>query len=179
VASPILCRHLASALERWQNLRPSSRPLPDRLTRVVNLALASTLTLAAGVWAGDQLGAPTLEAHVDRHIPTSAFEWLAARPAEGNLFHSYNWGGYVLWRLYPEYSSFVDGRTDVFSPEVLQDYVTTWSAGPGWEAVLDEHDIRVVLVEPASPLGPALDTAGWAAVYEDEDSVIYRRTAAR
>ncbi|HET7010073.1 MAG TPA: hypothetical protein VFI11_04805, partial [Anaerolineales bacterium] len=101
VVAPILARHLTSSLERWEHLWPRSRPLNERLTRPVNMVLAVALTVAAILWGSLQLQPRSLEAHVARTIPTQAFEWLAARPASGIFFHSYNWGGYVLWRLYP------------------------------------------------------------------------------
>jgi len=175
VIAPTLARHLASAVDRWRLLWPQSRPLAESLTRPINLILALALTAAAGGWASLQLGAPALDRHIDRQIPRQAFEQLAMRHPSGNLFHSYNWGGYVLWRLYPDYPSFVDGRTDVFSAQVLDEYQEAWSARVGWADVLAKYDIENVLVEPVAPLVQALRLSGWTESYHDELAVLLRR----
>jgi hypothetical protein len=175
--APILARHLSAALTQWEGRWPQSRQLPERITRVLNLSLAVLLTVAVGVWARRQLQDTTLQEHIDRQIPTAAFDWLAGGAPRENLFNSYNWGGYVLWRLFPEYASFVDGRTDVFSERVLEDYVRAWSAGPGWSEVLEAYRIETVLIEPEAPLAQVLDASGWSQVYQDEAAVVFRRQA--
>jgi hypothetical protein len=177
VTAPMLSRHLSSSLERYQSVWRPSRPLPEKVTRGVNLFLAVVLTLAAAAWGSLQLQPHTQGSHVARLVPKGAFDWLASQPLPGNLFNSYNWGGYVLWRLYPEYLSFVDGRTDVFSPEILDDYLEAWSAGENWQTVFEAHRIETVLVEPAAPLARVLRMAEWSVVYEDDQAVVFRRLA--
>ncbi len=90
----------------------------------------------------------------------------------GELFNSYNWGGYVLWRLYPNYLSFVDGRTDLFGDEILDQYFNLWLAEPGWEGELEKWDIGLVLVEPYSPLAHALQGIGWITQLDDSNSIL-------
>lgn len=41
--------------------------------------------------------------------PKKAITYLKVHPSSGNLFASYNWGGYLIWQ-YPEKKVFVDGR---------------------------------------------------------------------
>jgi hypothetical protein len=88
------------------------------------------------------------------------------------LFNTYNWGGYVVWALYPRYLSFVDGRTDLFGDEILQEYLQAWRAEPGWPEILARWRIRVALLEPNAPLARALDEAGWTSAYRDELAVV-------
>jgi hypothetical protein len=179
VTAPVLSRHLSSTLERWRGLGWRSRPLPEALTRWINAVLAASLTLAAAGWALLQLDESTIDRHIDRSVPRAAFEVLVQNPPMGNLFHSYNWGGYVLWRLYPEYPSFVDGRTDVFSPQVLADYQEAWMAGPRWSQILETYRVQVVLVEPAAPLAQALRLTGWSIVHSDNQAILLRRPEAQ
>jgi hypothetical protein len=175
VTAPILSRHLSSTWDRWSPLLQRSRPLPEAVTRPLNFVLAALLTVAAAGWAILQLDASTLQRHVGRLVPVEAFDRLAVQAPPGNLFHSYNWGGYVLWRLYPTYPSFVDGRTDVFSAEVLDEYQAAWAARPTWSLVLDKYDIDNVLVEPQAPLAEALRLSGWVIAYEDPQAILFRR----
>ena len=91
------------------------------------------------------------------------------------MFNSYNWGGYVLWDLYPEYLSFVDGRTDLFQDEILDEYIRTWLAEPGWDESLEKWEIRLVMIETKSPLVNALISDDWIVKYHDEQAVILTR----
>jgi len=175
VTAPILSRHLSSTWDRWSHLLRPSRPLPEALTRPLNLVLAALLTVAAAGWAILQLDASTLQRHVGVLVPVEAFDRLAEQAPSGNLFHSYNWGGYVLWRLYPTYPSFVDGRTDVFSAEVLDEYQAAWGARPAWSHVLDKYEVDNVLIEPQAPLAEALRLSGWVIAYEDARAILLRR----
>jgi hypothetical protein len=108
-------------------------------------------------------------------LPVEAVSALREQPSRGHLFNSYNWGGYVLWELHPEYLSFVDGRTDLFDDEILNDYLVAWAAKPGWEDVIDRWDIQVTLLEPAAPLVRALECDGWVRHFADDQAVILIR----
>jgi hypothetical protein len=108
-------------------------------------------------------------------LPVEAVSVLREQPSRGHLFNSYNWGGYVLWELHPEYLSFVDGRTDLFDDEILNDYLVAWAAKPGWEDVIDRWDIQVTLLEPTAPLVRALESVGWERYFADNQAVILIR----
>jgi hypothetical protein len=69
----------------------------------------------------------------------------------------------------------VDGRTDVFSPPVFEDYVRLWSARPGWETALERWDVGTVLLPPDAPLVQSLEAAGWEAAFRDAQSVVLMR----
>jgi hypothetical protein len=105
----------------------------------------------------------------------AAVQAMRGLSPNGNLFNDYNWGGYVLWELSPAYSTFVDGRTDVFTPEVFEDYLLLWAAQPGWEAAIERWNIAVVLLPPRSPLVAALREAGWEALFSDDQAVVLLR----
>jgi hypothetical protein len=115
------------------------------------------------------------ETALAERLPVAAVEYIDAHRPPGPLFNSYNWGGYILWALYPEYPSFVDGRTDLFDDEVLREYLTAWRADDGWQAVLEDRGIRLALLEPNAPLVHALEFAGWSKVYADSQAVVLQR----
>ena len=81
----------------------------------------------------------------------------------------------MAWALYPDYLSFVDGRTDLFGDEILEGYIKAWRAEPGWQGYLDRWDIGVILLEPYAPLALVLKDAGWEMRYEDEMAVVLTR----
>ena len=109
-------------------------------------------------------------------FPKAAVDWIAENQPEGNLFNSYNWGGYIIWRLYPQYPVYIDGRADVYGDKFLYAYMDVYRARPGWEQALDTQAVRLVLVEPESGLAGLLrQSSGWKIVYEDQLSVVFER----
>ncbi|HEY43905.1 MAG TPA: hypothetical protein G4O11_07985 [Anaerolineae bacterium] len=173
VAAPVFARHSYAAVEpllkRWMpgpNLR-------EKIARRINLVLFALLALAALIKIALPLNDQINQEAVSKQVPVDAVAFLHEHPDLGPLYNSYNWGGYVIWALYPDHLSFVDGRTDLFGDEILEDYLAAWRAEPGWQHILDQWGIRIALLEPYAPLAFALEQAGWALLYEDEQAIIY------
>jgi hypothetical protein len=109
-------------------------------------------------------------------FPKAAVDWILLNQPQGNLFNSYGWGGYIIWRLYPQYPVYIDGRADVYGDEFILSYVNVYRSQPGWEQVLDTQDVRLVLVEPVSGLASALQQSSlWGIAYEDQASIVFTR----
>lgn len=148
----------------------SPPPVRPRLNRVL-VALAWGLALLRLY----QVSTPAaVEAHLARTFPTAPVTYLKAMRPPGRLFNSYNWGGYLLWAL-PEYPVFIDGRTDLYGDAYLQLWARVVTAEPGWEQVLDEYRVGIVLLEPHWPLTKVLPYRGWQEVYRDNRSVLFLR----
>lgn len=172
VAAPSLARHAQGALEPHLrlNLRPDSAH--PRRQRILNGLLFALLLLAAGVKMSLPLRSETNVRAIRGQAPVDAVAALKRESPPGALFNSYNWGGYLIWAAYPEYLTFVDGRTDLFDDEILETYLLAWRAEPGWRAVFREWDIHVALIEPEAPLTEALLDAGWEVRYSDDRAVL-------
>jgi hypothetical protein len=54
---------------------------------------------------------------VDFYYPIGAGEWIARERPPGPICHHMADGGYLIWRLWPDYSVMVDGRLEVFGAE--------------------------------------------------------------
>jgi hypothetical protein len=175
VASPILARHAGSALAPLVARIGSGPKVPARLAGAMNVVILVLALLAAAAKVIIPLDPQTNEQALADRLPVEAVTAIARQGPPGPLFNSYNWGGYVLWALYPDYPSFVDGRTDLFDDAILEDYLLIWRALPGWEAELDRWDIHLVLVEPDAPLARALETAGWRQLHLDEQAIVMAR----
>ena len=108
--------------------------------------------------------------------PVGAVEYLRAHDLSGNLFNAYHWGGYLIHELYPGRLVFIDGRTDVYAQFVGR-YQQVEHLQPSWRQVLDEHAVRVVLVEKNGPLSVVLqDDHNWQDVYTgDVERLFVRR----
>ncbi len=46
------------------------------------------------------------------------------------IFVFYDWGGYAIWNLYPEYRVFVDGRADLYGDDLLRQSIQDRGAAP-------------------------------------------------
>ncbi len=106
--------------------------------------------------------------------PIAAVEFMKDHKPEGRLFNSYNWGGYLIWNL-RDYPVFVDGRTDLYSDELLSEWLNTINATDDWQDTLKKWDIGLVLIEPNWPLAKVLPSEGWQMLFEDNHSVLFSR----
>jgi hypothetical protein len=110
------------------------------------------------------------------NFPKTAVDWLQNNATAGNLFNSYNWGGYLTWRLFPQVRVYIDGRADVYGDAFIFDYLSIYNAEPGWEDKLNAQDIQTVLVESNAPLAGALrQSPVWHVSFSDKLSTIFVR----
>jgi hypothetical protein len=107
-------------------------------------------------------------------FPAAAVEFLRAHGEADRLFNAYGWGGYLIWKLYPQHRVFIDGRADVYGDALVEQYLSAEGGERGWRATLDECDINAAMLAPDAPLASLLATdAGWRKVYEDKQAVIF------
>jgi hypothetical protein len=112
-------------------------------------------------------------------LPRAAVAFIAAERPPGPLFNSYNWGGYILFKLWPDYPIYIDGRTDLYQNDFIRRYLTVMAGEAGWEQTLTDDRINLVLVESGSGLAKALaNQAGWRQLYHDELAVLFARQVA-
>lgn len=173
-AAPLFARHL----QDWTNTK---KPLikmhsgPATTAQIIlNIALLLLPALVIGRQIVDFKGRePEYEA---RRFPSAAVDFIRDQEITGPIFNEYNWGGYLIWRLYPERKVFIDGRADVYGDAFIFDYLKTYHAERGWRERLDHHRIRTVLIEPHSQLSNLLrEEKGWRTVFEDPGAVIFTR----
>jgi hypothetical protein len=111
-----------------------------------------------------------------QNFPKSAVDWLLENKPKGNLFNSYGWGGYLIWRVYPEYQVYIDGRADLYGDAFIFDYISIYHAEPGWDEKLKSKGVQTVLVESRSPLANMLrETPPWRIMFEDKVSILFER----
>jgi len=173
VVAPILMRYANSAVEELQSKDQRLR-IKDysfnttRRSNLVNGLIVVVIAFAVLIKTTDAMSAKTNDEAIAKLAPVKAAEYLKANPVSGKMFNAYNFGGYLIWALYPDQLVYVDGRTDLYDDELLKEYLNTALTGDGWERTLKVRDIRVVLVETASPLARALAASpGWSVRYQD------------
>ena len=109
-----------------------------------------------------------------RIFPVDAADWLTENPQKGNMFNFFTWGGYILYRLWPENQVFIDGQTDFYGEALSREYIQVESVQPGWESVLAKYDVDWVIIQSGQPLENALLANRWNVIYKDDTAVILR-----
>lgn len=113
---------------------------------------------------------------IERAFPRAAVELIDARFAGRPLFHDYDWGGYLIYKLFPRTKVFIDGRLDPYWSLLPGDYATIIEEKPGWREKLEAYGIRAVLIRPTDRLGEGLSRdPAWRLEYSDARSVLFVR----
>ncbi|MCA1557320.1 MAG: hypothetical protein LC731_02130, partial [Acidobacteria bacterium] len=108
-----------------------------------------------------------------KYFPVSAVEFIRAQNLPDPIFNSYDWGGYLIWKLYPERRVYIDGRADVYGDAFLMEFLRTSKGEGDWRESLRRYQVRTVIVKPDSPLASLLvDEDGWSKVFEDKQAVV-------
>jgi hypothetical protein len=145
----------------------------------LNSALFAVTLLLCGLAGALELRPGLLLADERHEFPTGATAYLSRYRLSPRLFATYSWSGYALWRLYPGYRDFIDGRANtVFANRVLASYITAYNAEPGWSLALDRYRVGEVLVEPSAPIASVLSVdRSWWLAYRDARSALFVRRA--
>ena len=119
-----------------------------------------------------------MDAHFDaKHFPVQAVELIERRSIEEPIFSPDNWGGYLIYRLYPQTTVFVDDRHDFYGAEFLKNYLKAIRVTPDWDNALEQNRVNWVLVPSESSLANMLKITGrWTVIHEDETAALFQRT---
>jgi hypothetical protein len=118
------------------------------------------------------------DAREAERFPQKAAAFLHSGDYPGRIFVFYDWGGYAIWKLYPEYRVFVDGRADLYGDDLLRQSIdTVLELRTGWRGVLDNWNVETVLVPPSCALAQALLLdPNWRVAFRDTKAIILLRT---
>ena len=112
-------------------------------------------------------------------FPVQAADWLQHHPIEGSMFNELNWGGYLLYRLWPGQRVFIDSQSDFYGEEFTRQYEAAILARGAWKAHLGAHDVAWAIIPASSALSVALAADhAYLRVYQDPTTSIYARLAA-
>jgi hypothetical protein len=127
----------------------------------------------------------------DWKFPAGAAEFIRTNNLNDPMLNSYEFGGYLIWALGPEYKVFIDGRA--LNESVYRDYsgIISATAGGGQpdraavQRLLDSYGVRYIVIAPfeyvSGVLYPILfdlldlRNIGWQAIYQDSQSIIFAR----
>ncbi|GIK38620.1 MAG: hypothetical protein BroJett011_24530 [Chloroflexota bacterium] len=143
----------------------------------LNWVLLGLVLFAALVKIGVALNPQEAIKAEQEGLPAKAVRFIQENKPAGPLFNSYNWGGYLIYKLWPAYPVYIDGRTDLYDDAFIRRYLDTVAGGEGWQQVLDEDGINLVLIESGSTLAKFLKSDPvWQELYHDEMASIFARS---
>jgi hypothetical protein len=128
-ASPV-----TASIRRWLEKGGLSR-----YAGIAGAVVAAVLIAAAG--GRISIG----EAIMDRY-PAQAFNFVSTEGIAHRPFNTIGHGSYLVWHLYGERKSFIDGRN--FSPEVYRDFLSCQTTDTARRGVAAKYDVDAFILPP-------------------------------
>lgn len=180
VATPLLARHVDAWLtERGWQIHPIEQVTGPKLG--INWFLLLLILLGGVIRVAGVLNEQTMREAQKDYLPVELGAYLDANAPPGNMFNSYNWGGYLMFAA-PDVPVYVDGRTDLYD-DFMQEYLDIVQLKEGWQVALKEQAISFVAIEADSMLAKMLRTQpdAWTEQQFDEgrSALFIRATTAR
>jgi hypothetical protein len=148
--------------------------LHGHLWPVVTVIAALTICMQGGRLGSRQL----IQARFDpQKMPVAAVGNLQRGQSTEPVFSVDAWGGYLIYRLYPEREVVIDDRHDLYGSDRIREYLTLVQAEPGWEKVLQKWQVKIALLPARSTLANLLRELPleWHPVYEDKVAVVFTK----
>lgn len=184
IAVPILSRqlHYWTVLGKSGNLElqpvgsaTNAHRTPFSPKLLLNTAIAVAMTVFVCLRVARVLEQQPLVEQA--HFPAGAVQFLKMHPADGPVFNHYDWGGYLIWKLYPEARVFIDGRADLYGEHLLKQFADTLQLKGDWKQTLNQWHVNTVVVPTNSALAQVLRReAGWTISYRDRQAAIFTDT---
>lgn len=167
--SPILAKHLDIILKKRIALRSKARLFPISLLIFIIIIVWTVIRLPS------QLGIK------ERLFPDKAVNFIEKNNLSGNLFNPSGWGGYLIWRCYPECRVFIDGRCLVYGERIYEEYGAIFRGETPWKDLLDRYRVNLALIDYSGKHSrPNLrdklwEDGDWRLIYWDDDAMLYIR----
>ena len=180
---PFLCAELAAVFVDWKD-----HPI---LSYILNIEykISSAEKMIKGGFLGVLLVLITLVLFLNGSVldmgkegnqfqsdifPVDAANWIDNESLEGNGFNHFPWGGYLLYRFWPERLVFIDGQTDFYGEALTREYEHVITVGNDWEEILEKYDVDWVLIPTGSKLSAALENNDlWSLDYDDPTAQLF------
>ena len=185
VAGPVLAQSITELGNRMRK---------PRVRMIAAIAAVFLLALVASVRAFDLV--------TDRHymsgteetdfgaglgwwFPQGAADFIARENLPGNVFNTYDEGGYLAWRLGPSRLVYIDGRDTLYGVQRIQLHSQLLQSSPDsadWQQETSRYNINTIILPLSRVDGIQLvrledfcNSKLWQAVYLDEISAVFVR----
>ncbi|HMS92796.1 MAG TPA: hypothetical protein PKD28_00260 [Candidatus Saccharibacteria bacterium] len=164
-----------------RGLQQTVRDISDDTPKKYRSKQVQAATMAGVILVCVSLLAPVAESASGNSLsityPERAVQYLTERPCNGNLFNSYNFGGYLIWQL-PNHKVYIDGRMPSWEHgdgTYMKDYLRILDDESYRTVQFSQYDIGCVLVENTAIIQVQLKDQGWRTVVDDGYSSLLMR----
>jgi hypothetical protein len=170
VAAPLLLSHSVKGIQAPESLKNVGQIFSrtESPTRSVIFPLVAIVVLGAILLAIPLKNYNRFDPNL---FPMDAVQWLEDHPQNGRMFNAFDWGGYILFHLWPSQQVFIESQTDT-TGELTRLYESVIALEPGWQDVISEYGIEWAILPPGWAITEELKNAGWVVAYEDETAAI-------
>lgn len=116
-------------------------------------------------------------------MPVGAADFVEKHDLKGNMYNAHEFGGYLIWRFYPERKAFIDGR-NYLHRELFATMNFTLEDQNVWKEFLSRYDIRFAILSYPKKLPNrwdkfSSDVTGlfppddWGLAYWDDWAMVY------
>jgi hypothetical protein len=185
VAAPVAGTELAGLMDRYTKERPPTswlgavRQLVQEFSANACRGSIWLPVLAAFLWftpAGQEWPKDFPDRYPAALIGRNLSTLSPAGPPAPRLFTSDEWGGYVIFRLFPQVRVFIDGRSDFYGPEIGNDYICLMRGCGRWSSIFDRWRFDTALLPVDWPLVEILKTRSeWLVADQDKQAILFRK----
>jgi hypothetical protein len=168
-------RPAAQAALRWTPSRPSA---PGLLLGAINIALLIVVGAGMVIYRALPNLQPVREAQaISAALPVEATDALQALGRPVRVFNYYDYGGYLVWRLYPDGGRvFIDGRVEVYGSQVFSRYLQVSYLTAAWPDVIAWAHPDAIILPSAHPLTGILEKdTSWQVLRHDPVATVFTR----
>ncbi len=161
---------------RWRWVEPRLRGAGVINATLVAVVALVVLTATALRVLPRQVDGQALQ----KSYPVAAATFIAATRPPGRMFNEYGWGGYLVWRLSPDYPVFIYGDAALMGDPFLREYEHVEALRPDFLDILNKYQVDWVVFRSRGIIITALrQSPDWVTVYRDQSAtIVMRRTPA-
>jgi hypothetical protein len=170
-----VCQRVAGVARKFNhystNILKFERQFPGHLYPCLLSLLMIGIALNQGYLGKSKLLSFGFDA---KQFPVKASSFIENHSLSGNPLTTDYWGGYMIYRFYPQTKVFFDGRSDMYSREFIREYESLMNLEYSWKNVLKKYDVRWILLPVNYGLASALkEVPSWKVVYDDQLAIIF------
>jgi hypothetical protein len=147
---------------------------PERYPAMFVTAIAAVVVMVGLVIGVQEASEPHFNFST---YPVKSMDYVASHGLLGKrLFVDDADAGYVILRYWPQQKVFIDDRYDMYPLGLIHQFFTLSDGKPGWQQILDQHHVDVVVWERHSALTSELDhSSEWQRVHTDASDAVWVR----
>lgn len=111
--------------------------------------------------------------------PEKAADFMLENRIKGPIFNSFDISGYLVWRMYPSYQMFIDGRIGLHAKKFVDDFMRSTVDFEKWQQLSRKYGFNAVLLDYSSIdvyyhlIRSLYKSDEWRLVYFGDNAVIF------